>query len=237
MRDDDMKMVMDRAAGPGDLPAGLVDRVIAGARARRRRKLGVAAGALAVLATAGIVWAPLRAREEPAPPAPPTLAQELGRLGEAVGAPVPPERVLAAAATGAESVLVLSRASNQPGEKAAEVWIARDGEAYRMVSDYLSYDFGCLADDQVCEEVRPTGLGLYLVRQDGDGRTFVLATAPDGRRVEVVTADGTATPVPAQRGVLIQVRAADANKAQVRAYLPDGRHYVLPPAPGAVLTS
>ncbi len=237
MRDEDVKLVLDRAAGPGDLPVGLVDRVVTGARARRRRRVGVATGALALLGAAGLLWAPPPARTEQPPPAPPTLAQELGRLGEAAGARVPPERVLAAVATGAETVLVLSRTPNSAGGKAAEVWIARAGEPYRRVSDYLSYDFGCMVGDRVCQEFLHTGLGMYLVRQDADGRTLVLATAPEGRRVEVSTADGTVAPVPAQRGVVTWIRAADMHRVQVRAYLPDGRSYILPPAPGVVLIS
>lgn len=237
MHDDDVKMVMDRAAGPGELPIGLVDRVVAGARTRRRRKIAVRSGALAALGVAGFLWAPLGAGKEQKPAAPATFAQELRRLGEAVGAPVPPERVLAAADTGTESVLALRRESAPAGEKAAEIWIARDGGPYRMVSDFLSYDSGCMAGDRVCEEVLPTGLGMYLVRQDADGRTIVLAAVPDGRRVEVVTADGAASPAPAQRGVVTEVPAAEANKLKVRAYPPDGRSYVLPPAPGAVITS
>lgn len=237
MHDSDVKVIMDRAAGMGELPVGLVDRVISGARTRRRRRIAGASGTLAVLGVAGFLWLPLGGGGEQEPPTQSVLAQDLDQLSEAMGAPVPADRVLAAADTGAESVVALRRESAPAGEKAAEVWIARDGQPYRMVSDFLSYDSGCMDGDKVCAEVLPTGLGMYLVRQSADGRAIVLATAPDGRRVEIVTRNGPVAPVAAQRGVMTEIPAAEANEVRVRAYLPDGRSYFLPTAPGAVITS
>ncbi|GAA0797495.1 hypothetical protein [Spirilliplanes yamanashiensis] len=231
MRDDDVRALLDRAAGPGDLPPDLAGTVVTAARARRRRRVAVAAVA-AVLAVAGGVTAALRPGGAPAPGPASVLApadQELLEAG--VGSPVPAERIVAAGRAGDESIVALDR---PPGEgrsgKVAEVWVSRGGRPYELLRDHLVYDGGCLTGDAVCAEVAPTGLGMYLVRKR-DGRVFVLAQAPAGRTVAV---DGRPAG-PAPHGVVVPVEAADPWEVQVHVVLPDGRRYRLPPQPGIVL--
>ncbi len=144
--------------------------------------------------------------------------------------PVPPGEVVAAGLAGDEELVVLRRTPNDGGQAVA-IWGAVGGGPFRQLSDYLSYDLGCLTGDPVCADVLRTGggLGLFLLRDRPDGRTFLLVQAPAGRTVEV----GGRAIGEASRGRVVQV--PPGTPPAVRVTMPDGRWYRLPEMPGAVL--
>jgi hypothetical protein len=77
------------------------------------------------------------------------------------------------------------------GGKAAQLWLAQGGAQLSLLSDYLSYDLGCEVEDDVCQRVKPDGLGLVVVWHEQDRDTVLIALKAD-RRPNVRTAEGDA---------------------------------------------
>ena len=149
--------------------------------------------------------------------------------------------VLLAATAGDESILVVARPAAEAerihGGRAAAVWIAGGDGPFRRAMDYLSYDFTCRVDDPVCPEVRPGGLGFLALRQQPDGRTFVLIGATGDRSVEVSTAEGTTYRVGAvPHGGVIEVTTSRPYETRTRVTMADGRSYELMVPPHGVVT-
>jgi hypothetical protein len=142
----------------------------------------------------------------------------------------PPGEAVAAGRAGTEELLALRRTANDSG-KAVAVWAADGGGPWRQLADYLSYDSGCLTSDPVCADLLRTGqgLGLFLLRDRPDGRSFLLVQVPAGRTVEV----GGRAIGEAPAGRVVEV--PPGTPPGVRVTLPDGRQYRLPEMPGTVL--
>lgn len=234
MRETDLHVLMERATEDTQLPAGLTDRVFAGARARsRRRRAGVAGLVLATACGAALVVAlnlgPASAPQTSATVAVQPATDPLTRLAAQLGRPVDP---LVYGEAGSESLVILRREANEDerkaGGKAAEMWAAPQGQPFTLVSDYLSYDFGCAQGDKVCEELRPSGLGFAAVRVTPQGRAFVLVALPAGRTARVA---GVTVPT---SGV-VEVSAAKPWEIEITVSAADGRSYVLPLPPGGVV--
>ncbi|WP_406067505.1 hypothetical protein [Micromonospora sp. NBC_01638] len=248
MRDHDVARLLDHAVATVELPPGFTTRVIVGSRARRRRRLLLSGVALVVVVAMGTLLfpptgPPSRSGGDGISVAGPSVQPDvLAGIVGSDGRPATGEQVVAVGRTGTETVVVLRRTARAEetasGGRAAEVWIAADGDHPRRSVDYLSYDLGCPDGDQVCADVRSTGggLGLAVARRVG-GRLFVLAQAPEGRAVEVV-ANGVRQPVgAASYGAVVEVVADDPyDEVQVWVTLADGRRYRIVWAPGSVLT-
>ncbi|MDG4837541.1 hypothetical protein O7631_13525 [Micromonospora sp. WMMD967] len=246
MREHEVADLLDSAVASVELPSGLAGRVVAGSRARRRRRL-LAVGAVAVMAAAGALLLPqvdplgrdggsdVGGAEPGAPADVPT-----GILG-ADGRAVTEAQIVAVGRAGSETLVLVNREpraeERSVGGKAAEVWVAPYGGGARRLHDYLSYDLACVDGDAVCAAVRSTGsgLGVAVARRSG-GRLYVLVQAPQGRTVEVV-ADGVPHSLgPAPRGAVTEVVAIEPyDEVQVWASTADGQRYRIPWAPGAVL--
>ncbi|MFI7124400.1 hypothetical protein ACIBQ1_01820 [Nonomuraea sp. NPDC050153] len=243
MRETDLREMLDRATEDTVLPAGISGKVIMGARARRRRSrvavagLAVATGgaALAVSLVLVPVTAPPSATTSVSVSARPP-ADPLSRLGGQLGRPLGPSDVLVYGQAGPETLVVLARQAKEEertkGGKAAELWAGTDGTPFRRVSDYLSYDFGCVQGDEVCERTRPSGLGFAAVRMT-QGRTFVIVSIAPGRTATVTTAEGQSTTVRASG--ISKTRTARPWEIEIRVSMADGASYVLPLPPGGVV--
>jgi len=149
--------------------------------------------------------------------------------------------VLVAAPAGDEMILVVIRpaaeAERVHGGRAAAVWIASGGGPFRRAMDYLSYDFTCRVDDPVCPEVRPGGLGFLALRQQPNGRTFVIIGATGDRSVEVSTAEGSTRAVGAvPHGGVVEVMTSRPYEIRTRLTMADGRSYELMVPPHGVVT-
>lgn len=237
MRETDLHVLMERAIEDTQLPAGLTDRVFAGARARSRRRRAGVAGLVAATACGAALVVALDLGPATAPPSSATSAtvavqpatDPLTRLAAQLGRPIDP---LVYGEAGSESLVVLPRAANEEeskaGGKAAEMWAAPQGRPFTLVSDYLSYDFGCAQGDEVCAELRASGLGFAAVRVTPQGRTFVLVALPAGRTARVA---GVTVPT---SGV-VEVSAAKPWEIEITVSAADGRSYVLPLPPGGVV--
>jgi len=249
MVDRDVTSMLDRAAGSGELPLGLTERVIARARSRRRRLLAASTGALAVVALlGGVLVVPRINPGTGGPGGPPDTAAsvpltpgQLTGLSRAAGAPVTEDQIIAVGNVGGEILVAVRREARleerAAGGRAAEIFIDSDDGTFRRASDYLSYDFGCVDGDAVCAAVRSTGLGLFVIRRQPGGRVFVLAQAPKGRQVQVV-AQGRAYPAgTAEFGTVVELEAPRPDgQLEVWVTMADGRRYRIPEAPGAMIT-
>lgn len=246
MRDHEVAALLDHAVATVELPPGLAARVVAGSRARRRRRL-LAVGTVAAVVAAGALLFPQvdslgRDGGSDVGGAEPGAAADVptGILG-ADGRAVTEAQIVAVGRAGTETLVLVTREPRAEeraiGGKAAEVWIAPDGGGARLLHDYLSYDLACINGDAVCAAVRASGsgLGVAVARRSG-GRLYVLVQAPQGRTVEVV-ADGVPHSLgAAPRGAVVEVVAAEPyEEVQVWASTEDGRRYQIPWAPGAVL--
>ncbi|GAA2207170.1 hypothetical protein GCM10009850_026280 [Nonomuraea monospora] len=261
MREMELRETLDRAVEDAVLPAGMGERAIAGARARRRRLRVTAAGAAVVAGGAGLalplvlgpaassspagttsvsVSASISARPEGTvsasisarPEGTVSARPETGpveRLSAQLGRPVD---ALVYGQAGAETLVVLPRRANEKDGKAAELWAATEGAPFRQVSDYLSYDLACERGDEVCERIRPSGLGFAALRV-AHGRVFVIVAIAPGRSATVTTPEGTSTAVPAAG--IAETRTARPWEIEIRVSTADGTSYVLPLPPGGVV--
>jgi hypothetical protein len=153
-----------------------------------------------------------------------------GRPAEQVARVLPAGAVVAKGRAGDEDLVALGRVAKDGG-KAVEIWAAAEDGPFRKLTDYLSYDLGCLTGDPVCADVLRSGagLGLFVLRDQPDGRSFLLVQVPAGRTVEV----GGQAVGEAPGGRVVEVAAG--TPPAVRVTMPDGRRYRLPEMPGAVL--
>ncbi len=248
MNDRDVADLLERAAGSGDLPSNFTERTISRARSRRRRHAAVAVGALTAVVAAGIgLFTPVASDfigREPdanavASAVDPALMQ---KLSDDVHEPITADQVIATATAGEETIVVVRgtphAAEAAGGGKRARIFIAPRGGKFYTASDYLSHEFVCYTGDAVCEATQASGLGLFFVRPQAEGRTFVLVVTPAGRQVEVV-AQGRAHHVDdAARGAVVEVPHVGVNPdVSVWVRLPDGRRYRMAEAPGATITT
>ncbi|PPK92286.1 hypothetical protein CLV92_11532 [Kineococcus xinjiangensis] len=160
-------------------------------------------------------------------------------LSVASGHDVADRDVLVSAQVDGDRVVLLAREAREDeaayGGRAAQLWLSRQGAPFERLSDYLSYDLSCMEGDAVCERLRPTGLGLAAVWQDGD-RSTLLVALPEGRTAQVRTAEGAPVALTAaERGSVGTVRtdlpwdlAVDVTQA--------GDTYRLPLPVGGVVT-
>lgn len=245
MRDHEVAGLLHHAVATVELPPGLVQRVVAGSRARRRRRLLLTGGAAAVLVAAGALLLPQvgpLGRDGGSGTEPSVAADVPAGVVGPNGRAVTPEQVVAIGRAGTETLVLVEREPRAEeravGGRAAEVWSAPDGGGARRLLDYLSYDLACVDGDVVCAAVRSTGsgLGVAVARRSG-GRFYVLVQAPPGRTVDVVAA-GVPHPLgPAPDGAVAEVTATEPyDEVQVWANTADGQRYRIPWAPGAVLT-
>ncbi len=228
--------LFDRVVEDDKLPPAFADRVIALARARRRRKLASIAGVAAAFTLASAVVLPrmdLPGMDNDANVAATStgVAEEIHR---------PAEAILAVKDAGNEKLVVVRRDANPDeaagGGKAVEVFIASDGEPFYRATDYLLYDYTCASDEQLCTSIQPTGLGLYFVRVQHGGRKFVFVQTPADRKVSVLEGERQHSIGSADAGAVIEISASfPESELQVWVELPDGRKYRLVDEPGSTI--
>ncbi|GGK40174.1 hypothetical protein GCM10010124_36100 [Pilimelia terevasa] len=203
-----------------------------------------------VAATVGLAAAVAATIATPtaASPAPPTAAQEgrddptpalLVRLSADLKRTVASDEIIAAATQLGETLVALRRAPNagdsSAGFKASSVWAARGDGPFRMISDYLVYDWGCFGDDEICRESRPD-LGYMAGHRLSDGHLLMLVWTPAGRPVSAKTAEGaTMERSPGVRGWVMWARTRQPWQATVTVTRSDGRTYRLPHQPGGII--
>ncbi len=145
-----------------------------------------------------------------------------------------------AAPAGPETVVALARRPNSTdaaaGLSAAAVLVATGQGPFLEVLDYLSYDSACVEGDAVCEGLPRSEIGLAAVREQRDGRTFVVLGGLDDRRVDIRTVEGELVPArPGPAGAAIEVGTAEPWKVKITVHLAGGRTYELPLPPGGVI--
>ncbi|MGW0809226.1 hypothetical protein [Nonomuraea sp. NPDC002799] len=244
MREMDLRETLDRAIEDTVLPTGIGEKVITGARARRRRSRVAAAG-LAIVAGVAALAVPLVLIPVTSSPLAGTTSvsvsarppvDPLGLLGAQLGRPLGPSDALVYGEAGPEVLVVLSKQANEEerkrGGKAAALWAATEGTQFRQVSDYLSYDLGCEQGDEVCERTRPSGLGFAAVRVT-QGRVFVIVAIAPGRSTTVTTPEGESTAM--RVSGIAETRTARPWEIEIRVSTADGTSYVLPLPPGGVV--
>ncbi|MEU7614409.1 hypothetical protein [Micromonospora sp. NPDC049204] len=248
MNDSDLRSLMDRAVEAHEVPGDLAARAVRGSRARRRRRQGTVVGlSLLAVAAGGLVVAEtdlgLRApTASPVAPAGQDMDETARRLSRDSESVVTAQQVLAAGRAGDEDLVLVKRSARPEeaaaGGKSAELWVATNSGAFNRKSDYISYDFACVAEDAVCGTERSGGLGVVVVRHLPGRGTYVLVAVPAGRQIEVTTAEGRTSATPGDpHGTVVMVQTAQPWQIKVRVQLPDTRTYQLPLPPGAVVTN
>lgn len=248
---DGVKALLDHAAGSATVPDDLVRRVVIGShrRLRHRRILGVSLAAVVATASGGMAAVSWVDRG----PAKTTVASTVGdplldRLNREEGRQFTVADLIFAGRLGQEYIVVVKRPANaseaEYGGKAAAVWAAPasgkpdpkapySGTAFRVQTDYLSYDFGCRNSDRVCAQMGKSPRGFAIVRQSSDGKFFVLATVPRGRSISVTTAEGTTTHFGDRAAA--EVRTIKPWDLIIRVTREDGEQYELQLPPGGVV--
>ncbi len=150
------------------------------------------------------------------------------------------DHVLATATAGDETIVVVPgvphAAEAAVGGKRARIFISQRGGRFFTARDYLSHEFTCYTGDAVCEATQPSGLGLFFVRPQAGGRTFVVVATPAGRRAEVVTQGRVHHIGDAAGGAVVEVPHAGPHPdVEVWVTLPDGRRYQIAESPGATI--
>lgn len=234
MTEEELTALLDRAAGTARPDDALPARAEARGRrliARRRAAAATAvAVAVAAVVSAGVLRLPQR---EPGVPTATPAGDVLRRFTEAQAVPV--ADVLVAETAGDYAVAVVRRDANAAeaayGGKAAQLWVSRDGGAFRQVSDYLSYDFACPAGDAVCEAVRPD-IGFFAVVTTDPGRALAVVSVPPDRSVRGFTGDGARRPA---GGRVTEIAVNRPTDLQARVATADGQEYGIPLPPGGVV--
>ncbi|GII90933.1 hypothetical protein [Sinosporangium siamense] len=236
-----LSALLDRAAGPADLPPGLTARVIARSRTRRRARAALTFSAVATAAVVGGVTLPGLLAEPPPPPIAATTRVEediYTILSRDTGMKVTAEDVILSGRAGdLGSVAVLRKEANPPeaehGGKAASLWFSRDGGRYTQVSDYISFDLACKKGDEVCDATQDDGLGFFGVLEGAGGAYYALVQVPAGRSVTVSSDKGEDLKLEGNAGV---VRVEATNPWRVKATVTvDTLEYGLHLPPGGVV--
>lgn len=249
MNDPGLKERLDRASGVGELAPGFAEAVLARSRRRvRGRIMFVSLAAVAGVITAGTLVsvvarnpAPAKTGAVGAQPAQ-DEATRLDRLGNALGRPVSPGEIVVSGVADSSLVVAVERQPRAEESalrgRAAQVWATNSRGVFKQLSDYISYDFACTVGDSECERLRPSGLGFLAVLTDASraGTVFVLVNVPDGRRAEVLTAEGARIPVErSSAGAVVKVRTNRPWDLTVAVSTSQGRSYQLPLPPGGVV--
>ncbi len=253
----DVKRFLDFAVGDSDLPPGFVATVVHHGR-RRRNGLRIAAVTAAVAASTGIVAVAsvVRDRSESPPLGSPSQATALPTSSypsrdSAAGATAL-ERVVAdlkasgrtktaadvivSASSGGVRYVMFSRGANGDDEKAFELWKAPERLPFIQLSDYISYEYGCLSADLTCQRLGGVPQGALAAHRLSAGRYIVLVSVPAGWQARVTTQEGARPRLQeGERGYFATVTTSRPWDMLVEVTTADGDAYRLPWHPGAVV--
>ncbi|WP_328470599.1 hypothetical protein OHA21_04975 [Actinoplanes sp. NBC_00393] len=230
MTEDELTTLLDRAAGPGDLPPGFTAR--ATSRGRRRRSRHRATAAVVAAVTALTFFLSVRSvPDEPAPTASPLLSRftaQVPRLAD----------VLFAESLAGYDVVLLREQPGQvdaaTGSRAASVWLSNGGP-FRELSNYIAYGTSCYEGDFVCVSMRPE-TGFFTALTTPSGLVLAVVMLPPGSTLtgfDFRTGSRLAAAGPLTRLDLASPTAAWELRPAVQT--PDGREYHLPIPVGGVV--